>query len=240
MINLSLVKSENFGQIKCDFWKNESSEIFVTREQIGFALDYSNPMIAIYKIHERHKDRFEKFSLTKLVNGHETYFYSTKGIYEICRWSRQPKSDAFMDWVWDVIEGIRTGEFELSSKAKVRSMEAEARLINSRTRQTKILLDAIKAAKGTATKDMVDKLLCSIIEVSSGKVVLNNTEMESKLRKFVEHKLSVLEQELGTLSKALVENMLMDYQKEFDAGRMMPEVYRAFSVELHKRLDVLN
>lgn len=38
----------------------------------------------------------------------ETTLYNAKGIYEICRWSRQPKADAFMDWVWDVLESIRT------------------------------------------------------------------------------------------------------------------------------------
>ena len=26
---------------------------------------------------------------------------------EICRWSRQPKANVFMDWVWDIIENYR-------------------------------------------------------------------------------------------------------------------------------------
>lgn len=29
---------------------------------------------------------------------------------EICRWSRQPKADLFMDWVWDIIEKYRANE----------------------------------------------------------------------------------------------------------------------------------
>ena len=29
---------------------------------------------------------------------------------EICRWSRQPKANLFMDWVWDVIEAYRHNE----------------------------------------------------------------------------------------------------------------------------------
>ncbi len=29
---------------------------------------------------------------------------------EICRWSRQPKADVFMDWVWDIIEKYRANE----------------------------------------------------------------------------------------------------------------------------------
>lgn len=29
---------------------------------------------------------------------------------EICRWSRQPKADKFMDWVWDIVEKYRANE----------------------------------------------------------------------------------------------------------------------------------
>lgn len=108
-------------------------------------------------------------------------------LYEICRWSRQPSTDAFMDWVWDVIEGIRTGELEVSSKLTIKSMEAEVWLINARTPQSRILLDALKSSRITAPKNLINKLVCSIIEVSSGKPVLNNTEMELKLRDLIDY-----------------------------------------------------
>lgn len=36
--------------------------------------------------------------------------YTQRGIMEICRWSRQPKADIFMDWVWDIIEKYRANE----------------------------------------------------------------------------------------------------------------------------------
>lgn len=29
---------------------------------------------------------------------------------EICRWSRQPKANLFMDWVWDIVEKYRSKE----------------------------------------------------------------------------------------------------------------------------------
>ena len=117
---LSLVKSENFGAVQCDFWESKNREYFMTRDQIGTALGYANPMIAIAKIHDRNKDRLDKYSvLTKLGNAdgksYDTYVYSSKGIYEICRFSRQPKADAFMDWVWNIIDNLRTGELQLSS-----------------------------------------------------------------------------------------------------------------------------
>jgi len=112
MSELVLIKSSNFGNVKCDFWQNDTSDILMTREQIGLALEYSDPRIAIYKIHERHKDRLDKYSVvTNLTTTdgktYQTYLYNSKGIMEICRWSQQPKADAFMDWVWEVVESIR-------------------------------------------------------------------------------------------------------------------------------------
>lgn len=40
----------------------------------------------------------------------ETVYYTQRGIMEICRWSRQPKADIFMDWVWDIVEKYRANE----------------------------------------------------------------------------------------------------------------------------------
>lgn len=78
--NLQLIKSENFGTIQCDFWQDEEGNILMTREQIGRALGYSEPRKAIQKIHERNKDRLDKFSVvTKLTTtdgkAYETYLY---------------------------------------------------------------------------------------------------------------------------------------------------------------------
>lgn len=119
MKSLQLIKSEPFFGVQCDFYQDGRQDIVVTREQIGQALGYENPMIAIAKIHDRHKDRLDKFSvLTKLGNAHDgktykTYVYSALGVYEICRWSRQARADDFMDWVWSVIEKLRTGQAQL-------------------------------------------------------------------------------------------------------------------------------
>lgn len=107
MNNLKIVKSESFGKMDCDFYKNENGEIFVTRTQIGKALEYANPNDAIRILHNRNKERLDKFSISFKLNGVETIFYSAKGIYEICRYSNQPKANDFYDWVYDVLETIR-------------------------------------------------------------------------------------------------------------------------------------
>ncbi|GAQ24253.1 phage antirepressor KilAC domain-containing protein [Tepidanaerobacter syntrophicus] len=113
MNDMQLVKSANFGVVKCDFYSDrDNREIWMTREQIGRALEYSNPQKAIDNLHIRNKDRLDKFSVTlklRATDGklYDTKLYSAKGVYEICRYSRQPKADAFMDWVWDIVESIR-------------------------------------------------------------------------------------------------------------------------------------
>lgn len=122
MSNLKLITTESFENgvneygIPCDFWKDINEEYYITREQIGTALGYINPRIAIRNIHEKHKDRCDKFSTVYKVSTvegdrtveRERIFYSRKGVMEICRWSRQPIADKFMDWVWDVIDGLIT------------------------------------------------------------------------------------------------------------------------------------
>jgi phage antirepressor YoqD-like protein len=127
---MQLIKSERFGSIACDFWQDQNGEIWMTREQIGRALEYADPDKAIANIHDRNHDRLDKFSTTlnlRKVEGNREVtrgmtVYSYKGIYEICRFSRQPKADAFMDWVWDVIENIRkTGMYSILSHVKLDS-----------------------------------------------------------------------------------------------------------------------
>lgn len=84
----------------------------MTREQVGIALEYENPRIAIGKIHKRNADRLDRFSgVPKLVTPENrtnsrgsgsgpqfTTIYTLRGVMEICRLSRQPKADAFMDF----------------------------------------------------------------------------------------------------------------------------------------------
>lgn len=125
---LELVKSEKFGEVECNFYKNNNGDIFVTRNQIGKALEYSDPNTSIRKIHNRHKERLDKFSVqVKLVGAdnkeYNTYLYNAKGIYEICRYSEQPKADAFYDWVYDVLENLRNnGTYSLDTNGLMKQL----------------------------------------------------------------------------------------------------------------------
>lgn len=120
---LTLIKSESYNGIPMNFYRNEKDEIYATREQIGQALGYVSPRIAITKIHNKNKDRLNRFSVvTKLVTTdgkkYDTTVYNEKGVYEICRFSRQPKADAFMDWTWELLSRIRKGELSVIQTAR--------------------------------------------------------------------------------------------------------------------------
>lgn len=115
MSSLKLVTTENFENISCDFYRNMNDDILLTREQIGTALEYTNPDDALSKIHKRHKDRLDQFSVVAKLSStdgkeYDTYLYTQKGVMEICRWSTKKKANQFMDWCWDVIEKYRNSQ----------------------------------------------------------------------------------------------------------------------------------
>lgn len=111
MSNLTLISTETFNNLPCNFYRNMNDDILLTREQIGQALEYSNPIDAIYRIHKRHQDRLDKMSICISDGlGHDIYYYNEKGIMEICRWSNSKQANMFMDWTWDIIEQYRHNE----------------------------------------------------------------------------------------------------------------------------------
>ena len=120
MTNLKLITTENFGELQCNFYRNMNDNILLTREQIGTALEYSNPSTAIKNLHRKHKDRLDMLSIRIKLGGlqneptsksdEQERVYTERGIMELCRWSRQPKANLFMDWVWDIVEKYRNKE----------------------------------------------------------------------------------------------------------------------------------
>lgn len=121
MSTLKLITTEKFGEIECNFYRNMSDEILLTREQIGIALEYINPDDALSKLHKRHKDRLDQLSVVAKLSStdgkhYDTTLYSERGIMEICRWSNKSKANQFMDWVWDIVEKYRNNELAPNMK----------------------------------------------------------------------------------------------------------------------------
>lgn len=120
---MTVITSKPFGVLNVDVYQNDKHQYYMTREQIGTALEYSDPRIAIYKIHQRNADRLDPLSsVTKLVTQvgnhteeRELFCYNLRGVMEICRFSRQPKADAFMDFCWDIMESLMRGDSVLAT-----------------------------------------------------------------------------------------------------------------------------
>lgn len=122
MSNLTIITTETFNNLPCNFYRNMNDDILLTREQIGQALEYADPSKAIRKIHLKHKDRLDELSvrikLGNTQNGanlskseeQERIYYTERGVMEICRWSRQKNANIFMDWTWDIISKYRHNE----------------------------------------------------------------------------------------------------------------------------------
>ena len=104
----------------------------MTREQIGTALEYGDPTKAINNIHHRNKDRLDPLSSTlkmrvgekNRTNTREFVVYTLRGVMEICRYSTQPKANAFIDFCWDVMVALMQGETVSLNRGQVSDAES--------------------------------------------------------------------------------------------------------------------
>lgn len=116
---MTVITSKPFGVLNVDVYEDNKHQYYMTREQIGMALEYDDPRKRIAVIHSRNKDRLDKFSRgfqIETPSGSQTMVcYNLKGVMEICRFSRQPKADAFMDFCWDIMESLMRGDSVLAN-----------------------------------------------------------------------------------------------------------------------------
>lgn len=126
-MKLKLVKHGKFLGTVCDFYVDEEDNIYMSRTQIGYALQYKQPQHAILMVHQRHKERLDKFSVevkgsqfvTPYFNKDKkasVYMYVERGIYEVCRWSNQKVADDFNDWVYETIQSIKKNGYYIATE----------------------------------------------------------------------------------------------------------------------------
>ena len=151
MNNLALIKSENFGNVQCDFWENDSGDVFMTINQLAQALEYADKS-GVEKIVQRNEYLKQmEFSATDKLSAPDGKQYVTRiftedGIYEVAMLSKQPKAKEFRSWVRKILKSLRKGETILvrpqseDAKLLIQKQQAEAMLINARTRQAKLIL----------------------------------------------------------------------------------------------------
>ena len=114
---LKLIETRTINDALVNGYYGEK-EAWFTRNEIGSALEYADPQNAITIIHRKHKERLDGFSRWCQFNTpsgvQEGYVYNIRGVFEICRWSKQPKANMVMDALYDMAESVaRTGFYSV-------------------------------------------------------------------------------------------------------------------------------
>lgn len=186
IMKLELVKHGEFLGTTCDFYVDEENNIYMSRTQIGYALQYKDPANAIKNIHNKNHDRFDKYSvvltgaqfeppLKNNSKAQKVYMYNEFGIYAMCARSRQKVADNFNDWVAGVISSIRKKGYYIATEKDekwlgVRNEAKESR--HYETDQIKLFTEYAKE-QGSKNADryyvLFTKLINSKIGIQSGK-----------------------------------------------------------------------
>lgn len=185
-MKLKLVKQGEFLGTRCDFYVDEENNIYMSRTQIGYALQYKNPQDAIKKIHLRHYEKLQQryvevvgdnLSPRQRDLGKKTsiFMYDERGILDVIRWSTTEIADQYFDWVYDIIQSIKkNGYYITSEKDKkwlgIRNESKEARRYE--TDQIKLFVEYAKE-QGSKNADryyvLFTKLINSKMGIQSGK-----------------------------------------------------------------------
>ncbi len=173
------------GENQEDFW--------ATREQIGQLLGYSNPGISIGNIHNRNKERLDKYSRVNQIDlpfggVQAVTVYNFKGLLEICRYSNQPRANAVIDFLWEVADEIRQKGLYLSPQAKENFISNPDFIIK--------LCEEIKAERAKSSElQTQNNVLAAQVESDKPKVAFADAVDSSKT--------SIL---IGSLAKLLCQN----------------------------------
>lgn len=213
-MKLKLVKQGNFLGTKCDFYVDEENNIYMSRTQIGYALQYKDPANAIKNIHNKNHDRFDKMSviltgaqfeppLKNNKNAEKVYMYKETGIYAMCARSRQPIADDFNDWVSSVIISIRKNGYYISSEKDEKWIGIRAETKKVRRMETDTIKRFVEYAKmqGSTNAERYYQLFTDLVQkrlgIESGK--RDKQDQETLLRlKSLE---TIVDMHIGTLMK---------------------------------------
>ena len=162
-VEMKVATTRNFGDLEIQVYENPAvghtkaqDDFWMTREQIGQALEYGNPKVAISNIHQRNAERLDPLSRVlklstvegKRTVAREVVCYSLRGVMEICRYSTQPKANAFIDFCWDVMVALMQGETVSlrTNQAEIKRQERFDQMIQTLT-EIHSKMDALEVAR---------------------------------------------------------------------------------------------
>lgn len=156
---------------------DDDGNIYMSRTQIGYALKYKDPSNAIKNIHNKNRDRFDKFSvvltgaqfeppLRNNSRARTVYMYTETGIYAMCARSRQPVADDFNDWVSSVIISIRRNGYYIASEKDDNWLATRKETKQVRRMETDTIKQFVEYAKsqGSARADRYYQLFTELVQ----------------------------------------------------------------------------
>lgn len=82
---MTVITSKPFGALSMNVYEDNNHQYYMTREQIGTALEYNNPNKAIQNIHVKNTDRLDPLStFLKLRNVEEELRRNVNISYIVC------------------------------------------------------------------------------------------------------------------------------------------------------------
>lgn len=193
MNNLTIAKQENFGNVQCDFWRNENGDVFMTIAQLAAALEYADKS-GVEKIIQRNKylDSIEFSGTDKLSapdgKAYETRIFTEDGVYEVTMLSGRPKAREFRAWVRQVLKALRKGEATLTvpsaNKDELMARRLSIMEQNARTRQAALMVKVAKS--GNLSPEAVELLEINAMEFLMGRKIPYRPKLETKLYSMTE------------------------------------------------------
>lgn len=118
---LQLIKSAQFGDVQADIYR-QNEEMYMTTEQLGACLGYTQPKPAISKILHRNPylNNMEFSGVTNLTTpeggAQNTRLFTEDGIYEVTFLAKTEKAREFRTWVRSLLKSLRKGELHLAQE----------------------------------------------------------------------------------------------------------------------------
>lgn len=200
MNELQLVKSDKFGEVEYNIY-SDSKEMFMTSEQLGECLQFSNGRKGIDNIVSRNEYlNSPEFSVTLKLRATDGKCYNTRvftedGIYEVTMLARTGVAKEFRARVRKVLKALRSGE--ISAKP---NKALEIKEINARVRLSNQFLKIAKIE--TLSAESRNILAAKAAEVLAGTELIPQPDFDQKTYSAAEvgKMLGVTAQKIGRIS----------------------------------------
>ncbi|MFP4498905.1 MAG: Bro-N domain-containing protein [Vulcanimicrobiota bacterium] len=217
----------------------KDGEKWLTAEQVGMALGYSEPRKSIVNIINRRQDEFEDLiAVIKLMTpggNQETTILSRDAVNLVCMFSKKPVAKVFRRWVLQILREIQENGKAIPAKAK----DNKLHYLREQRLQKKL---QYQAYKNLANAPGISKEYKAILMAKACEVVTGNDctkflpAVEPDRARYLTA--TQMSKKLGVTSKR-IGMMLMETHTHgsFDRGREWSLVYRDKSPYSNKEVN---